>query len=350
MIRFGVGLVVIAGTVLLVSASLSSNQLANPPSEYQHHGFEVEALERVARHEWRAIRLPRDLAMSGNKILFAGSVTGPPKQTLYRILALPDLRVEHEAALDPVFSVTVDRIGTFWAYNLARRRLFTLGADSREDTIALQFAAGVFEPHWTDSTIVALGRFADGRLGFFDRDGELLNQAGPVPPGRPDVPMAVRQMLHRGDMALDRSGHLAIALYYYPVIELYDQAGNFVRALRGPYSFSPRFWVRDGALATDVTLRYAYGDVALGRQRVWALFSGRTREEDPYTASFGRFIHSYARSGGDLKIYEIEGYSNSILVDEELGCLYSAEATPAPALVVYQLPQEFGAPVCSVGQ
>lgn len=106
----------------------------------------------------------------------------------------------------------------------------------------------------------------------------------------------------------------------------------------GPYRFEPRFWVKDGAMATDGSLRFGYVDVATSREDIFALFSGRAREGFKEEAPLGDYVHVFSWDGAFRRALKLDAGMLAVAVDPAGMILYGARINPTPAIVRYSLP------------
>lgn len=249
-------------------------------------------------------------------------------------------------SIDPV----PRRTGEFWVYDLSLRRRTHASLSSqraarvaRTRTVQLDAGVTTMEPVWlSDSQFVALGLFQDGRLGVFDARGTLRRTIGAVPPGDPRIPVSVRQhayqswMRPNGDRSL-----LAIAARHASRLEILTLDGRRVAAGNGGDAFEPTYTVREGTdgpvMASDLDLRFGYVGLAASSDRVFGLYSGRSRAEAPGRASLGRYVHVFDWRARLLARLALQGEAVAIAVDGSGSTLYSLEYEPELTLKAYPL-------------
>jgi len=243
----------------------------------------------------------------------------------------------------------------FWVYDATLRRLTHVDLDADflqpgrvgRRMLTLKSGFTVLDPAFVDTVIVAVGFLPSGRLAFFSDSGELIRTGGGDPPGDPSVPVAVRNHAYQAELAVspDRT-RLAVANRHAGSIEFYRADGTPVSRVSGPLVFDPILLVaRRGqvpAFASDERLRFGYIAVAATRDRVFALFSGRTRRDFPGAAAYGRSVHVFDWEGRLLQVYDLEGDALAVAVDSAGTTLYVAQHEPEPAIVSYHLGEVTG--------
>jgi hypothetical protein len=216
-----------------------------------------------------------------------------------------------------------------WVYNLNQRRF--IGYDlsvvqSGERPVAttsihIESYGTLTDPRWiSDSLILSPGLFNTGRLGFFNAKGELIREAGPLPPGPHITPVSVRQHAYQSSMAFnaDRS-KLVLATMHADRLEIFRSDGELVTIVTGPIGFEPIYEVAsniDGApiMATDVELRFGYVGVDATDDYIYALYSGRVRGEYSGNASMGDQLHVFTWSGKPIHVFKLDRDASGIAV------------------------------------
>ena len=211
--------------------------------------------------------------------------------------------------------------------------------------ITLQVAVPITDIVMVDADrFMALGFFPQGRLAQLDRDGRLIRTSGPLPEARDDVPPNVLQHAYQGRMkpSPDRS-RLVIGNRHAGIIEVFTADGQLERRIEGPEPFRPRFEVAKAAdgerpvMVSGDDLRFGYVDVAVTDDRIYALFSGRTRGGYPGRANFGEYVHVFDWSGHLEAVLELDCEAIAIAVDPDGDRLYAVRHLPAPAVIEYTL-------------
>ena len=238
----------------------------------------------------------------------------------------------------------------FWVYDVALLRLNRIdldlairGENPVVEMIRLDADARVLDPVWLDTMVVGVGFFASGRLALFNAEGRLLRRVGAEPPGSDNVPIPVRQHAFQSKLKANPSRtRLVLATRHADVIEIYDPDGTRIAAPTPLFGFLPRFEVRDrrgeAVMATGDDLRFGYIDLATTDDRIYALFSGRTRRGFPGVANFGEYIHVFDWQGELKGVYRLDSEAISIAVDPAGGALYAIRHAPSPAIVRYPIP------------
>lgn len=243
---------------------------------------------------------------------------------------------------------------TFWIYDVGLRRLTHIDLDrdfagGRSDvySIHLDANATVLDPIWLDTIVVGIGFFQDGRLAHFDATGKLLRMVGTVPAGDEDVPAEVIQHAYQSRLKAkpDRT-LLAVVTRHADRLEIYRPDGTLEAAADPPFGFDPRFVVRQRGerlvMATGEDLRFGYIDLATTDDRIFALFSGRTRAGFPGVANFGEYVHVYDWNGTLRRVLRLDHSALGIAVDPAGQILYTLRHDPTPAVLGTKLPPEEG--------
>lgn len=244
------------------------------------------------------------------------------------------------------------RPSRFWVFDSELRRL-TPGAVVRGDSIALD-RSGIVDLRtdvtlyaarpMTDSLLVGLGFFTEGRYGLFDRSGEIVGTRGSVPPGEDHVPARVRQHAHQCFIAVHpRRPTLVLANRHAGRIEIHRMDRPGFRLADTPEPFPPRYEMASGergpVMATGGGLRFGYVDVAATDRLVYGLYSGRERAEAK-RAHFGNELHVFAWDGTLLRTLSLDGEHPAIALGPGGRRLYALAWDPVPSVVAYDLSAE----------
>lgn len=194
----------------------------------------------------------------------------------------------------------------------------------------------------SDTLIASSGLFTAGRLALFTATGDLRRVVGPLPPTRDGVPVPVAQHAYTGTLVRHPERPLlALATRHADRLEFYDPDGGLQRIARGPLGFEPVYQVqaRGGVpfMATGDDLRFGYVDLVAAGDRLYALFSGRTRAERPGRANFGEQVHVFDWEGRLVQVVELDEPALSLAVEEDGRTLYAVRHDPEPAIVRYRL-------------
>jgi hypothetical protein len=193
-----------------------------------------------------------------------------------------------------------------------------------------------------DGTFLGLGFFDEGRFGVFGPDGRWRGAIGPVPDEDSGLPPAVLAHAWQGMLRARPDGRrLVVACRHAAMLQLYAPDGRLLAEADGPDPFRPRFTVVRGArgpvFASGEDLRFGYVDVAVTGDRIYALYSGRTRADAGPDAVFGREVHEFDWDGRFLGGHLLDADVISIEVDPEGRRLWAVRHDPVPEVREYRL-------------
>ena len=238
----------------------------------------------------------------------------------------------------------------FWVFDAALSRL-TLVEPERWETIPAseRVTLPIHGPALVTNLVripgdrfLAAGFFGEGRLGHFTDDGQYEGASGAIPASSVEVPPEVLQHAYRGTLKADPSrSRLVLANRHAGFLEVFTSEGEPVRRIDGPFPFEPVFGVKMGergpSLATGENLRFGYVDVATTTDRIYALFSGRTRAGHPGEAVYGRDVHVFDWQGNLRSVLHLDADAMAIAVDPQQDRLLVVRHLPTPALLSYEL-------------
>lgn len=238
----------------------------------------------------------------------------------------------------------------FWVFDISLRRLTHVDLAGTHISTAtgqgsLTFRAGELpmSPAWIGGEIVSPGILAAGRLARYDSVGNRVATTGSVPAivGR-EVPVTVLQHAFTGTLAANPSRtRLALGTRHSDRLEIYRADGAPVATVRSAAPFEPAFQVQalNGIphMASGDDMRFGYVDVQTTEDRIFALFSGRTRRDYPGRAVFAEYVHEYDWDGRLRRVLKLDADVLSIAVDAEGKKLFATRWTPTPAVLVYPL-------------
>jgi hypothetical protein len=244
---------------------------------------------------------------------------------------------------------------SFWVYDAALSRLTHVDLEQwdrlpawERRTVQLQSDAPVTNPVWVDEDrLLALGFFMQGRIGEFDGAGQMRRFLGDLPGSDASIPPHVLQHAYQGIMKTrpDRS-LVVIANRHASTVEIYTAAGDLVERASGPFSFDPRFEVGKAeggpTMMSGKDMRFGYLDVAPTRDRIYALFSGRTRAGYPDRATYGEYIHVFDWEGRYIEAIKLDAEVAAIAADERRGRLIAIRHLPVPAVLEYSIADSTG--------
>jgi hypothetical protein len=238
----------------------------------------------------------------------------------------------------------------FWVFDMGLSRLTLVeperwGVTPSSERLTLSLRGPAFVTsviRGAGGGLLAAGFFGEGRLGHYAPDGRYAGASGPLPSSAIEAPPEVLQHAYRGILKADPAGdRLVLANRHAGFLEIYSAGGELERRIEGPYPFEPAFEVTAGengpSLATGSDLRFGYIDVATTPDRIYALFSGRTRAGHPEDASYARYVHVFDWQGGLLAVLHLDADAAAIAVDPGRERLLAVRHLPTPAVLSYSL-------------
>jgi hypothetical protein len=247
-----------------------------------------------------------------------------------------------------------------WIFDAQTQRLTRVDLSALEsdgewarEFVSLRGSARVTNPVRTASgEVLAVGFFPEGRFGVFGQDGRQMDALGALPEWSDPIPAGVLQHAFTGTIKSDPARlRFAVGARHAGLLEIFDATGSRLARARVPDEFGPRFSVnvRDdrATMASGDDMRFGYVDVATTSNRIYGLFSGRTRGEFPRQAFYARQIHVFDWTGELEAVLGLDVDVIAIAADEKDGVLYAIRHDPRPAIVRYELP--FRAEIQAVG-
>lgn len=327
------------------------------PSELNHDGISLRSTPGTDLSESQLFGLPADIAVVGPFLVMLDQASDSVMHVVDAItgahLTQLGRRGEGPGEFKSAWSLAPDPgdSNLVWIYDIGLLRLtqIDVARSVRENRLActqlitLRSDAVPTGPLWfAGDKLVSLGFFPEGRLGFFDSEGNLIETAGAVPVGDGSEDVGIRQHAYRATLTKNPSHDLlAAASRHASLLEIYRTSGERIVVTEGPLTVRPQFGVgrsvRGLSMQTGQDLRFGYVDVAGGSDRIYALFSGRTREGYPKSAFQGRFIHVFDWDGRFELALELAAGIVGIAVDEGAGAIYAIRHDPTPAVVQYPL-------------
>lgn len=245
-----------------------------------------------------------------------------------------------DSSLAWVFDVRLGRITPVSLSRLRRRATEPPFGDP------ITLAAPVMHdfPVWIDnSTMVALSPMLKdgvGRFSMFGTSGQLLRTVGGPPPGDAKVPPFVRQQIYGGRLISHPSRPLfAVASRYAPRLEVFNQNGESQVVIESPTPFHPDFTVARDGINVDrgPDFRFGYLDVAVTEDYIYALYSGRNKQDYPDSQNVGEYVHVFTWSGALKRVFRLDTDAFSISVGAAGDKLFAGRLDPYPQIVAYDL-------------
>lgn len=305
-------------------------------------------------YEGERLAMPVQIAVLDDRIVLADGYASTPIHVLD-----PDGRYlmglgrEGEGPGEFKWPRTLERAADghgFWVFDAELSRL-TLVVPERWNTVPASehaivslhgpaFVTGVARRASGD--LLATGLFSDGRIGHYTDSGAYESASGPLPSSEIEAPPAVLQHAYRGVLKADPAGErFVMANRHAGFLEVYSATGEPLRRIQGPFEFDPEFEVVRGetgpSLATGPSLRFGYIDVAPTSDRIYALFSGRTRAAHPDDATYGREVHVFDWDGRLLERIRLDADVIALAADAEGNRLLAVRHLPTPAVLSYPL-------------
>ncbi len=190
-----------------------------------------------------------------------------------------------------------------------------------------------------DSLFLTNGAFVTARFRLFAKSGHLVDEFGPSPNPERGEPVAIAAMAQEETFAIhpDRR-YVAAGGMMNGFIRLYDlERPEWSKIAETPFPFQPTY--RAGSrgslpsLQPQANTRYGYLGLAATRDRIYALFSGRTLGGFGQASGTGRFIHVFDWEGRLIEVLTLPEAVAAITVAREGTSLYATRWEPYPAVV-----------------
>jgi hypothetical protein len=238
--------------------------------------------------------------------------------------------------------------GVLWAFDSQLRRLTAFTGSQtgqlryQDPPLSIRVPGAPLHVRWlTDSSLIAVGFFEEGRFLLLDRNGEVIRAMGVIPLADQMPPLAAQQALQPSLATRPRGPHVVIGSRYASRLDIYDVRNGELVLVRTPVVFEPPLTViRRGDLpvfVSDAHTRFGYLDVTATDDRIYALFSGRTRAGFPGRANMGSEIHIFDWDGGLRGAVSLDRDAVHIVVNGGGQRLYAISHNPQPAVYGYDL-------------
>ncbi len=256
-------------------------------------------------------------------------------------------------SIDPIAGSSSE----IWIYDAGLRRMnyvdlrdefFTEGRLGKRNINLISNGEVTGLVHTNDNRFVGPGFFTDGRLGVFDQSGKLVDQRGPIPQARRELPPLLRQYMYQSTVAAHPShNRIALASRFATALEIFGSDGSLITLADSPLEIvpDPETTNAQGVFVQKDETPLGYTGVAASRDYIFALFSGRTAAEARDREMFGAQVHVFDWDGTLHAIVELEVVAVSIAVDNDASRLYAVEHDPVPVIVEYDLSEiDLGTP------
>lgn len=304
-------------------------------------------------HESDALAAPMDIEVMGESLVIADDFA----ERSLSVMRRSDGTIERSFGrkgqgpreFESAWSIDViDPSGEFMVLDLMLQRVtwvdlqedFEGGTWVADRSLKLTSETMLMEASWTSDGMVGLGLFLEGRLGHLDEQGALIRTTGPTPLDGREVPPEVRQQAYQSKLEPNPSRtRWAVATRFADRLEIYDEAGSLVAEGTRPYGFEPVYGAersdRGPKMVSGGDTRFGYLDLATTEDRIYALFSGRTRAEG--RANYGNTLHVFDWSGRLVDVLTLADHVIALTVDGTGEKLYGIRHDPFPAILEFTL-------------
>jgi hypothetical protein len=236
-----------------------------------------------------------------------------------------------------------------WGYDPNQLRLvgYELNRDGQPTYISpqvvLQSTGNPTSAQWVSPTMIAaVGLFHEARFILFDTAGRLLEKLGTVPLASDKFPIFAAQQALQPTLTVHPDGtRLAVASRYAGRVDIYDTSDGTSLTVKVPLPFDPPVSLAQRGNLTifvsDQQTRFGYVGISSTKDRIFALFSGRTRAEYPGRAFEGSQVHVFKWTGEFEGAIELGTGVLAIGVDMAGEAIYAIVTDPAPAVWAYDI-------------
>lgn len=242
-------------------------------------------------------------------------------------------------------SIRKEGNNSFWIYDnslgrLSRYSLLRLhdGPDS-----IVGISPMLAQVAWRGDTLIANGVFPRHLIRKYTGTGSYLRPVGEFGLSPFSYRKDLQQMLlQRTLMASDPATSVfAIAFMTVDRIYVYDRLGLRIGAGTGARRIEPVFQFstnasRTGGLARSRYTKWAYKDVVVRQDKIYALFSGRSKEEPAGAVYAANEIHIFDFKGKLLEIWRLDKDVRAIALADSI--MYGATIDPYPDIAMFRLP------------
>ena len=308
--------------------------------------------EVLSERDWMAA--PTDVEVMGPDLVIADNFADRPLSVIRRstgaMVQSFGRMGRGPREFETAWSVDViDQAGRFMVHDVTLQRVTWVDMDRdfqdgewvADRSVKLNANALLLDLGWSPDGLKGLGTFQEGRLGHLASDGRLLRTTGPTPLEGEEVPAHIRQQAYQSKLKPNPSRtRWVVATRHADRLEIFDAAGNLLAQGDRPVGFEPTYSAEGGEagqarMTSDEDLRFGYIDVTTTEDRIYGLFSGRTRAEG--RANYGTRVHVFDWDGNLLDVMELDSPIIAVAAAPEGDVLYGIRHEPMPAIVRYPL-------------
>jgi len=254
------------------------------------------------------------------------------------LLSVSSIEIDESTNSVWLFDITMSRFHCFDIDEIA-------GMQKIKPIRSLGFSAtlkGIYNPKViNDTMIVATNIFSKDRLWFMNDQGEFLFKRGRIPLDDNNVPGIILAQAYSGVSEYSKQHQkVVLANRYSDMMEIYHTNGELFKIIRGPFIYEPQFEIdeyeKQPVFAQRDEMRLGYIDVTFSSQRIYALFSGRTRSEFPGIANTGKYVYVFNWDGEIIERIEFDRDVIDIEYNEGSKTIYGLQINPFPEIYIFK--------------
>lgn len=201
-------------------------------------------------------------------------------------------------------------------------------------------------PTWINDTVLVSTTLSESlnRLMFTDKEGVVSYEDFiMISPEKEDTPRAIHNQSYQALLKRNpNQSKIALVNRYSDLLEIYDLKEKESKLLKTHQNFTPIYEVvnADGdiRMVQDETTRFGYIDISVTKDKIFTLYSGRTRGEG--FANYANNVHVYNWKGEHLKSYQLPNLAISILAENNNSLLTLEYKGGIPMLKRYTLDEK----------
>lgn len=221
--------------------------------------------------------------------------------------------------------------GKIWLQGITLAKLISFNIDSiltqskdykyEEEILMKEKARQNFSPRWLDDGSIASISFSESlnRIMYTNKNGEVFKEDFVfLNPEDKDVPRSIHNMSYQGVQAIHPSlNKTVIVSRYADLIEIYNHDDLSSKLVKTHQNFNPIYEVVNSGggvrMSQGDDTRFGYIDAAVTEDKIFTLYSGRTRGEG--FANYAKNIYVYDWEGNYLDSYQISNLAIAIASD-----------------------------------